>query len=470
MAILRLAWANVLRRLSRSIITLIAMAVAAAVLTAGLSMSRGAAKSAYLEYRVYFEGDIVLFAPGFVGASPLSSNHTSIERLLLTDSGFNPLLQLYPDFADKGYLAESTWEYKPFTAEDVSSLLGMQGVTSVDTFRQMPAVVQRQEMSLRPEPQGYAAYISSGRAPVAGNQVLEVVLNAYGGLPNKVGDLLDITLPQYILDAHGVPYIDATKPTTTYEAVVVGLVSIPSRTIHWSAILPMWEDGYIHAAEVFLSQKDWDQLWASHSGGRGYPPLSLRVKIGNMAELKALTHDIRANFPQHAVFTVPELVEHGFRYGLLDKYYLAPEWTWRGEAMPSDLVAAEDFGGLTSALLLVNAGMLMASQMLASVASRRSEIGILKAIGARRREVTAMILIEAVMLALVGSLMGFVTVRLAAINQSITNGIPWAQILADTGREMGLVLCLAGGVALFFALVPAWSISRLTVMEVFRRD
>ena len=70
MAIFRLAWANVLCRLSRSVITLIAMAVAAAVMTAGLSMSQGMAKFAFLDYRVYFEGDIVLFSPGFVGASP----------------------------------------------------------------------------------------------------------------------------------------------------------------------------------------------------------------------------------------------------------------------------------------------------------------------------------------------------------------------------------------------------------------
>ena len=101
---------------------------------------------------------------------------------------------------------------------------------------------------------------------------------------------------------------------------------------------------------------------------------------------------------------------------------------------------------------------------------RSNEIGVLKVIGARRREVTTMILVEAAMLALLGSLIGFFTIRLAALSQSVTNGIPMRQIFAETLGEMGLVLGLTVGVALFFGALPAWSISRLTVMEVFRRD
>ena len=471
MAILRLAWVNVLSRLSRSVITLIAMAVAAAVLTAGLSMSQGTTASAFLEYRVYFEGDIAIFSPGFIGASPLSKDNTSIERRLLADSGFNPLLQLYPDFTHKGYLASSSWEYRPFTPEEITKLRAVAGVASVEPFLQMPASANGREMTLRPEPVGYADYISSGRRPVARNEHLEVVVNAYGSIECKVGDIVYFDIPSYRLDAKGVPYVDMTEPAITYKATVVGLVSFPSRTIHFSTPQGMaHEDGYVHTSEVFLTLEDWQSIWQKHSESMSYSPLSLRLRVANMAEVKALTQSIKAMFPEFAVFGVPEMLGHGFRYGLLDKFYIAPAWTCAGEAMPNDLVAQEDFAPLTSALLLVNAGMLMASQMLAAVASRRNEIGVLKAIGARRREVTAMILVEALMLALMGSLIGFFVIRLAAIHQSMTNGIPLRQIFADTGAEMGLVLSLTVGVALIFGVLPAWNISRLSVMEVFRRD
>ena len=198
-----------------------------------------------------------------------------------------------------------------------------------------------------------------------------------------------------------------TEPAITYKATVVGLVSFPSRTIHFSTPQGMaHEDGYVHTSEVFLTLEDWQSIWQKHSESMSYSPLSLRLRVANMAEVKALTQSIKAMFPEFAVFGVPEMLGHGFRYGLLDKFYIAPAWTCAGEAMPNDLVAQEDFAPLTSALLLVNAGMLMASQMLAAVASRRNEIGVLKAIGARRREVTAMILVEALMLALMGSLIG----------------------------------------------------------------
>lgn len=471
MAILRLAWVNVLSRLSRSVITLIAMAVAAAVLTAGLSMSQGTAASAFLEYRVYFEGDIAIFSPGFIGASPLSKDNTSLERRLLADSGFNPLLQLYPDFTHEGYLASSSWEYRPFTPEEITKLRAVAGVSTVEPFLQMPASVSGREITMRPEPFGYADYISRGRAPMARSEHLEVVVNAYGSIECKVDDIVYFDIPSYRLDAQGVPYVDMTEPAITYTATVVGLVSFPSRTIHFSTPHGMaHEDGYVHASEVFLTREDWQKIWQQHSGSEECPPLSLRLRVANMAEVKALTQSLKTMFPELAVFGVPQMLNHGFRYGLLDRFYRAPAWTYSGEVMPNDVVAQEDFASLTAALLLINAGMLMASQMLAAVASRRNEIGVLKAIGARRREVTAMILVEALMLALMGSLIGFFTIRLAAIHQSTTNGIPGGQILADTVGEMGLVLSLTVVVALAFGVLPAWNISRLSVMEVFRRE
>ena len=103
LAIVRLAFSNVWRRLNRSVLTLFAMAVAAMVLTSGMSMSQGVARLAFQEYSDYLQGDILVFSPSFVGAAPAQKGDSEVVRRTLGNSGFNPLLRLYPDFQSNGY-------------------------------------------------------------------------------------------------------------------------------------------------------------------------------------------------------------------------------------------------------------------------------------------------------------------------------------------------------------------------------
>ena len=445
MAILRLAFSNILHRLIRNSITLLAMALASAVLTSGLSISQGSAKLAFTEYRTYFDADIVVFTPGFLGASPVERTASNIGRKILPDSGFNPIVQLFPELEYEGFLAENSWQYKPFSTLESEDLSRLEGVAGVTSFYLMPAHVKGLDIGLRTAPDDYGKYISEGREARPNSDLVEVVLNAYSGIPAKVGDILEISVDAFQLDADGIPYTDVTSPQAIYMARVVGLVSWPSRAFTW--IPPQGhsreeEASYVHAAEMYLTEQDWGSIWNLQSGGTPYPALSLRIKVENMSSFNSIAEAVRSSMPHNAVFTVPELVSYGLRYGLLDKFYRAPAYLWAGEQKKGLPIAKEEFGSLAAILLYVNAGMLMASQMLAAVSSRRSEIGILKAIGARRKEVTAMILCEALFLALMGGASGFLLMRLAALHQSITNSVPLAVIVGSTLREMGLVLGL----------------------------
>lgn len=472
MALVRLAWSNVSKRLSRSIITLFAMGIAAAVMTSGMSISQGMTKSAYSEFRHYFEGDIVMFTPGFIGASPVKQTADLVVRRVLLDSGFNPILQVFPQLDSKGYLADSNWSYRPFGPDIVAQVKEMNGISSAHGFLCMPGLISGKPYSLRPEPDGLANYISEGRTARNLDNRLEVVLNAYGTLQARVGDTITIAVPEYKVDAHGIPFTDMTLPPANYEAQVVGLVSWPSRAMHWpdATGIMTTETGYIHANEVYLTEHGWHSIWHAQSQSEAYNALSLRLRVHNMSEAGMVARRLRNDFPEYVVLDMPELVERGLRYGLLDKFYLAPTWMWQGEALPNHPLAQEDFSSVTVTLLFINAGMLMSSQMLAAVSSRRQEIGVLKAIGARRHEITMMILIEAVMLAVIGAASGFVLVRLAAIHQALTNGAPLLKITADTAREAGFVLALTMACSLLFGAMPAWSISQLSVMEVLRRE
>ena len=157
------------------------------------------------------------------------------------------------------------------------------------------------------------------------------------------------------------------------------------------------------------------------------------------------------------------------RHNLLDRFYRAPRELWQnfGSVRP---YAPREFGLISSILLYLNAGMLLASQMLANVAARRKEIGILKALGSKRAEVVTMVLTEAVVLAMIGAVFGFGLVRIAGVHQAITNGIGLLSILLTTLREFITVTALTTTVSLVFGAIPAWRVARLTVMEVFRNE
>lgn len=75
----------------------------------------------------------------------------------------------------------------------------------------------------------------------------------------------------------------------------------------------------------------------------------------------------------------------------------------------NDILAALTYtvGGI-GAISLVVAGILIMNVMLVTVAQRRGEIGLLKALGASRRRVLSLILVESILLAAIGALSGLV--------------------------------------------------------------
>jgi len=449
------------------------MCIGAMVLTSGLSMSKGTMKLAHYEYSNYLEGDVLVFAPGFVNAAPVNNMPGTLARRILLDSWFNPVLQFFPALATKGYYAYPEWQYAPITKEQMDGISSTANVAEVTPYKVMPVNLYGHTVPLRLPPIGLEAVISEGRIPRSSSSELEVVVNTYGfDIELVVGEKININIPTYELDKMGLPHEDSSTPTKLYSAVIVGKVSWPSRSISWFGPnqLPMHEQGYIHAPEVYVASEVWERLWREHSGGQPYPCLALSLSIDDMDVLYPTAAELRNALPDLSVYAVAQLARQAERHNPIDKFYQAPRYLWEPVGPAEDFSEQADFGSLIAALLYLNAGMLMASQMLSSVAARKKEIGILKALGARQHEVVGMILLEAVTLALIGATLGFSLVRLAALHRSLSNGTSLLVILSTTFREMIIVLSGTCGMALLFGVLPAWQVARLTVMEVFRNE
>ena len=120
-------------------------------------------------------------------------------------------------------------------------------------------------------------------------------------------------------------------------------------------------------------------------------------------------------------------------------------------------------GGIAGISLLV-AGVGVMNIMLVSVTERTREIGIKKALGARRKIILKQFLIEAVILTLMGGIIGVVAG--IASGFAITQSLAYPYILSLFSVFVSLLFCCIIGVV--FGLLPAVKASKLDPIEALR--
>jgi putative ABC transport system permease protein len=119
-----------------------------------------------------------------------------------------------------------------------------------------------------------------------------------------------------------------------------------------------------------------------------------------------------------------------------------------------------------SSIALVVGGIVIMNIMLVSVTERTREIGIRKAIGARRMSIMTQFLSESLTLSVVGGAIGILVGVLGGAALSSMSGIPM-------GVEVWSVLAgilVSGGVGTLFGVYPAMKAARLDPIEALRYE
>ena len=121
--------------------------------------------------------------------------------------------------------------------------------------------------------------------------------------------------------------------------------------------------------------------------------------------------------------------------------------------------------GIASISLVVG-GVVIMNIMLVSVSERTREIGVRKALGARRRDVLLQFIIESAVMALIGGMIG--VIGGAGTAEIVTLALGWPSQVQLWSVLLGLVV--AAGVGIFFGVYPASKAASLDPIVALRTE
>lgn len=104
--------------------------------------------------------------------------------------------------------------------------------------------------------------------------------------------------------------------------------------------------------------------------------------------------------------------------------------------------------------------------MLVSVTERTREIGIRKAIGAKRHNILTQFLLEALALSITGGLIGIMVG--VGLTRLVTNLMGWQTLISIPSIMVSVIF--AATVGIIFGLYPAWRAARQNTIEALRYE
>ena len=223
------------------------------------------------------------------------------------------------------------------------------------------------------------------------------------------------------------------------DVVVIGVLEPPSGVF----------GGFASTATVNLSI---NFLWGnSPSAKRGqYEFVVLSLKKG--ADAREVTQQVRRIFEG--------------RYGK-GKYQIQSAESFQSTLRSITLVLQALLGSIAGLSLLVG-GIGIMNIMLVSVTERTREIGLRKALGATAGLIRQQFLIEAVVLTLVGGILGVVLA--AGLLLLITAAVPFFKTFILNPATVILALTVSAGVGLAFGVLPAARAAHLDPIEALRYE
>jgi len=517
-----LIFTNVRRNLTRSLLTVIGMGIAALVMTTSLTLSEGYPAQAYEAYRAYAGGDILIFQDKvWVRGADINASAPGTWQVRRSTADLpGPAGLFLPGLGLDGFIGPAGQSRGFFSAGEVAAvadaLATVDGVDHVRPYFTLPA--GRVEFALAgpatpgqatvatgiwtdaylrawPEEQVAAdlsPYISAGRALAASDAGALVCLvdasRARLGelegldLPTvvpPVGSSVKVLLPRLSVSDSGLPMGDYLNGEWV-ELLVVGHYKVPTREVTWvdpeaggdgGAAPPEVEQLFLTSPELIVPWTTAQSLLATASDGTADMwAQAIAVDLGSLARVETVTAQIAAALPSMSPVSIPALASVANAQFLPEPVYRLPESEWRSAVVPGQVGEPVRVSQAFSVILFAVAALLAAANGIVLVIERQREIAILKAVGAYARDVILMILGEIVLLASIGALSGFILAEGLAVWNLVSNKAGFAAVAVSVGGDLIKVLGVTVVFAVVFGLAPALRTTQMTAMEVLRRE
>lgn len=507
----RLGFQNAWRNLNRSILAVVSMALAAAFFTYVISLGKGYANQAGQPLRNMLGGEIVVYAEKMSAESPRKDDFWSYHQG--ETQAFTDLTFLFPDLAKSGYLSIEQ-EDGGFTTEKIKALTNSDKVEGIQIFNRLPVeIIQKVDLKTVETPLPnhlliraedgtfsgpevtYAAgiqgrdwatnqeyslenFLSSGRWFDENDTNKWVgIVSANQSLPSLAsvatpGEIMVMDVPTFRRE-NGKWLADYTT-THRFEIEIIGNLNIVSRTVDYIKGIESWvtEPVYAYLNEVYLPLAIWNQIWTTVALGEPYIPSEVVLRVKDLSYLQDIVFDLQHSFQEYTFMAVPQLLERVHSQLSLEPVIPAGARRALEDRLDSSVqgVIAADLRKPITTLVLLNAGLLVAANILILVSERKKEIAVLKAIGGRESELIRMILAEAILVTGIGASAGFFFVRIQALLNQLTNPASFPLILGLFFRDFLLVLSVTLLSAILFGWIPARKYASLPVMEVLRNE
>ncbi|HWP91264.1 MAG TPA: ABC transporter permease [Thermodesulfobacteriota bacterium] len=198
------------------------------------------------------------------------------------------------------------------------------------------------------------------------------------------------------------------------------------------------------------------------------PYSTLQKRIMGMAKVEKISVSVRTqdDIP-YAEAQIAQLLRerHQIRPGMEDDFYIRTQQNIIDRIFTISRIMTILLGSIASISLIVG-GIGIMNIMLVSVTERIREIGIRMAVGAKERDILIQFLIEAVVLSLVGGIIGILLGIIATKTASLLTGWP---SLVSVGAII-LAFGFAALIGVFFGLYPAKKASKLDPIEALRYE
>ena len=182
---------------------------------------------------------------------------------------------------------------------------------------------------------------------------------------------------------------------------------------------------------------------------------SIDVQAANIEDLELIKEDIAQILR----------LRHNTPEGKEDDFYVQNSSQWLNSWGDAAKTFTYLLGGIAAISLMVG-GIGIMNIMLVSVTERTREIGIRKAIGAKKREIIEQFLIESVVISFLGG--GIGVLMGIAISKMVSNIGGWETIVST--QSILLAFGFSVGIGIFFGFYPANKAANMNPIEALRYE